>query len=47
MNDTNIFNYVIPGVLLLKGEKAPARVSQEAVESARAAALFLSRQLET
>ena len=30
-----------------EGEKAPARVSQEAVESARAAALFLSRQLET
>ena len=38
---------VMGGVLLLKGEKAPARVSQEAVESARAAALFLSRQLET
>ena len=29
---------VMGGVLLLKGEKAPARVSQEAVESARAAA---------
>lgn len=38
---------VMGGVLLLKGEKAPARVSQEAVECARAAALFLSRQLET
>lgn len=34
-------------VALLKGEKSPARISGEAVESAKAAAMFLSRQLET
>ena len=33
-------------VMLLKGEKSPARVSAEVLESARAAAMFLSRQLE-
>ncbi len=33
-------------VVLLKGEKSPARVSSEAVESLKAAAMFLSRQLE-
>lgn len=38
---------VMGGVLLLKGEKSPARLSPEAAESARSAALFLSRQLET
>ena len=34
-------------VFLLQGEKAPGRLSAEAAESARAAALFLSRQLES
>ena len=34
-------------VMLLKGEKTPPRVSGEAVESAKAAAMFLSRQLES
>ena len=34
-------------VVLLKGEKSPARVSSEAVESLKAAAMFLSRQLES
>lgn len=38
---------VMGGVMLLKGEKSPARISQEAVESTKAAAMFLSRQLET
>lgn len=33
-------------VLLIKGERAPARLSAEAAESAKAAAMFLSRQLE-
>lgn len=33
-------------VMLLKGEKSPARVSAEAAESVKAAAMFLSRQLE-
>ncbi len=33
-------------VVLLKGEKSPVRVSSEAVESLKAAAMFLSRQLE-
>ncbi len=37
---------VMGAVLLLKGEKSPARVSGEAAESTRAAAMFLSRQLE-
>lgn len=37
---------VMGAVLLLKGEKSPARVSGEAVESTKAAAMFLSRQLE-
>ncbi|WP_369298513.1 stage V sporulation T C-terminal domain-containing protein [uncultured Neglectibacter sp.] len=34
-------------VALLKGEKSPPRVSGEAIESLKAAAMFLSRQLET
>lgn len=34
-------------VVLLKGEKAPAKLSSEAAESAKAAAMFLSRQLES
>ena len=34
-------------VMLLKWEKTPPRVSGEAVESAKAAAMFLSRQLES
>lgn len=33
-------------VILIKGEKSPAKVSGEASESVRAAAMFLSRQLE-
>ena len=33
-------------VMLLKGEKSPPRATSEAVESAKAAAMFLSRQLE-
>lgn len=37
---------VMGAVVLLKGEKAPVRVSGEAVESTKAAAMFLSRQLE-
>lgn len=34
-------------VALLRSEKSTARVSSEALESAKAAAMFLSRQLET
>lgn len=37
---------VMGAVMLIKGEKSPARISAEAVESAKAAAMFLSRQLE-
>ena len=37
---------VMGAVMLLKGEKSSARVSSEAVESTKAAAMFLSRQLE-
>ena len=37
---------VMGAVMLLKSEKSPARVSAEAAESAKAAAMFLSRQLE-
>ena len=37
---------VMGAVLLLKGEKSPARLSSEAAESVKAAAMFLSRQLE-
>lgn len=37
---------VMGAVMLLKGEKSPARVSGEAAESVKAAAMFLSRQLE-
>lgn len=37
---------VMGAVVLLKGEKSPARVSGEAAESTKAAAMFLSRQLE-
>ncbi len=37
---------VMGAVALIKGEKSPARVSGEAAESAKAAAMFLSRQLE-
>ncbi len=33
-------------VALIKGERSPAKVSSEAVESVKAAAMFLSRQLE-
>ena len=33
-------------VLLVKGEKSPGKPGSEALESARAASLFLSRQLE-
>ena len=33
-------------VMLLKGEKAPPRATSETVENAKAAAMFLSRQLE-
>lgn len=33
-------------IMLIKGEKAPARLSREAAESAKAAAMFISRQLE-
>jgi len=33
-------------VMLLKGEKTPPRVTSEVVENAKAAAMFLSRQLE-
>ncbi len=33
-------------VMLLKGEKSPPKVSSEMVESLKAAAMFLSRQLE-
>ena len=32
--------------MLLKGEKTPPRVTSEVVENAKAAAMFLSRQLE-
>ena len=38
---------VMGAVFLLQGEKAPGWLSAEAAESARAAALFLSRQLES
>lgn len=37
---------IMGAVVLIKNEKAPARVSQEAVDSTKAAAMFLSRQLE-
>lgn len=37
---------VMGAVMLLKGEKSPAKVSSENAESAKAAAMFLSRQLE-
>lgn len=37
---------VMGAVALVKGEKSPARISGEAVESVKAAAMFLSRQLE-
>ncbi len=37
---------VMGAVVLLKGEKSPARISGEAIESVKAAAMFLSRQLE-
>ncbi len=37
---------VMGAVILLKGEKSPARISAEAAESVKAAAMFLSRQLE-
>ena len=33
-------------VMLLKGERSPARIGAEALESLRAAAMFLARQLE-
>lgn len=33
-------------VMLIKGEKSPAKISGEAAESVKAAAMFLSRQLE-
>lgn len=38
---------VMGAVMLLKGEKAPARLSGESAESVKAAAMFLSTQLET
>ena len=34
-------------VMLIKGEKSPPKIGGEAVESAKAAAMFLSRQLES
>ena len=34
-------------VMLIKGEKSPAKLSGEAAESVKAAAMFLSRQLES
>ncbi len=37
---------VMGGVVLLKGEKSPPKLSSEAAESVKAAAMFLSRQLE-
>lgn len=37
---------VMGAVMLLKGEKSPARVTSEAVESTKAASMFLARQLE-
>lgn len=37
---------VLGAVILVKGEKAPAKITAEAAESARAAALFLAHQLE-
>lgn len=37
---------VLGAVILIKGEKAPAKLTAEAAESARAAAMFLARQLE-
>ena len=37
---------VMGAVMLIKGEKSPARISAEAAESAKAASMFLSRQLE-
>lgn len=33
-------------IMLIKGEKSPATVSEEAAEKTRAAAMFLARQLE-
>lgn len=37
---------IMGAIMLLKGEKAPARLSSEAAESAKAAAMFISRQME-
>ena len=37
---------VMGAVMLVKNEKSPPKVSEEAVESVRAAAMFLARQLE-
>lgn len=37
---------VMGAIMLIKGEKAPARLSREAAESAKAAAMFISRQLD-
>lgn len=37
---------VMGAIMLIKGEKSPARISGEAVESVKAAAMFLSRQME-
>ena len=34
-------------VMLIKGEKSPPKVGSEAMESVKAAAMFLSRQLES
>ena len=38
---------IMGGVALIKGEKSPPKLSAESVESVKAAAMFLSRQLET
>ncbi len=38
---------VMGAVVLIKGEKSPAKISNDAAESVKAAAMFLSRQLES
>lgn len=37
---------VLGAIMLVKGERAPAKIAAEAVESLRAASMFLARQLE-